>query len=367
MILAAHSAPPGSTKLNYSPWLFLDAAHILFQTAKSRVYRKKPSKSQPSEPSSIGLPDTLEPSLEEQPKWNVLAEILVEIEQDMYSNPITQGDSNNSILIMCSDQQTCRQIREYLDTMHSRNHIIAEENPDNDEENGEENKPSGEFMMQRKLGAYIQWKRNLPKINDHLYGAKPKQKEQTPQVRPPSNTFREYQSHGRAPPNKRRRIRGGSATASTLSRAPQGSVQVETGEPQESTLLENAPELANSGEDQGQTDNAIADDLENMEDYYELYDMNDLLLVHAYGGDMDEHILEETRPRYIVMYEPDSAFIRRVEVYRSSHTDRNVRVYFMYYGGSVEEQKYLSAVRREKDAFTKLIKEKGVCFHPSSL
>jgi len=31
----------------------------------------------------------------------------------------------------------------------------------------------------------------------------------------------------------------------------------------------------------------------------------------------------------------------------------------MYYGGSVEEQTYLSVVRREKDAFTKLIREKG--------
>lgn len=85
---------------------------------------------------------------------------------------------------------------------------------------------------------------------------------------------------------------------------------------------------------------------------------------------MDEHVLEELRPRYIIMYEPDAAFIRRVEVYRSSHQERNVRVYFMYYGESVEEQRYLSAVRREKDAFTKLIHERGVstdykhhCFH----
>jgi DNA excision repair protein ERCC-4 len=30
----------------------------------------------------------------------------------------------------------------------------------------------------------------------------------------------------------------------------------------------------------------------------------------------------------------------------------------MHYGGSVEEQRYLSAVRKEKDAFTRLIKEK---------
>jgi len=96
-----------------------------------------------------------------------------------------------------------------------------------------------------------------------------------------------------------------------------------------------------------------------MEDFYELYEMKDLVIVHAYDGDQDEHVLEEVKPRYIIMYEPDAAFIRRVEVYRSSHNDRNVRLYFMFYGGSVEEQRYLSAVRKEKDAFTRLIKEKA--------
>lgn len=105
----------------------------------------------------------------------------------------------------------------------------------------------------------------------------------------------------------------------------------------------------------------VAFDPLNKEDAaYELYEMKDLVLVHPYNGDMDDQLLTETKPRYIVMYEPDPAFIRRVEVYRSSHTDRNVRVFFLYYGGSVEEQRYLSAVRREKDAFTRLIRERGV-------
>ena len=87
--------------------------------------------------------------------------------------------------------------------------------------------------------------------------------------------------------------------------------------------------------------------------------MSDVVVIHAYEGDQDEHVLEETRPKYVIMYEPDAAFIRRVEVYRSSHSDRNVRVYFLYYGGSVEEQRYLAAVRREKDCFTRLIKERA--------
>lgn len=35
----------------------------------------------------------------------------------------------------------------------------------------------------------------------------------------------------------------------------------------------------------------------------------------------------------------------------------------MYYGNSIEEQKYLAAVRKEKDSFTKLIQEKGVTIY----
>jgi hypothetical protein len=48
------------------------------------------------------------------------------------------------------------------------------------------------------------------------------------------------------------------------------------------------------------------------------------------------------------------------KVYRASHPDREVRVYFMIYDNSVEEQRYLSSIRQEKEAFEKLIREKSV-------
>lgn len=35
-------------------------------------------------------------------------------------------------------------------------------------------------------------------------------------------------------------------------------------------------------------------------------------------------------------------------------------MYFLVYKDSVEEQRYLSEIRREKDAFVRLIEEKGV-------
>ena len=48
------------------------------------------------------------------------------------------------------------------------------------------------------------------------------------------------------------------------------------------------------------------------------------------------------------------------QVYRSSRPGCPLRVYFMMYTGSVEEQRYLTTLRMEKEAFEYLIKEKAV-------
>ena len=53
---------------------------------------------------------------------------------------------------------------------------------------------------------------------------------------------------------------------------------------------------------------------ENTDDYFELYDNEDLVLVIPYDGDMDDRVLEEMSPRFVVMYEPHPSFTRRVEV-----------------------------------------------------
>ncbi|RYC60652.1 hypothetical protein CHU98_g5566 [Xylaria longipes] len=310
-IHAAHSPQPGSTRQNQSPWLFLDAANTIFGTAKQRVYAA--SKAMVNARSSV---DSLRPVLEEQPKWSLLAEILEEIDRDLYFEPAMRGDSNQTILIMCSDAATCRQLRDYLQTMHVQPKTDENPNPKK-----EDHKPSASFMMRRKLRNYLNWKREFAKVNHEL-------------------------------------VRGGGvAGATTTGRTANGSVAQYFEKPAEvADLMEEVQMLE---EEAHQKADIVADPLEDMDEYFELYDMQDLVVVHAYDGDQDEHVLEEVRPRYIIMYEPDASFIRRVEVYRSSHNDRNVRVYFMFYGGSVEEQRYLASVRREKDCFTKLIKERA--------
>lgn len=348
-ILAAHQPPPGSNRQNQSPWLFLDAANTIFETAKRRVYTGKPVDGE-APGASGALPDSLRPVLEEQPKWAVLADVLEEIERDVYFNPGLRDDSNGTTLIMCSDQGTCRQLKEYLQNMHVFPSKTEEEDDDEMNEDAEV-KPSATFIMRRKLRNYLNWKRDFARVSASLFTENQKALEGFTDQKG-ANGYR-----GKGPPNKRRRVRGGSAAAAGGGRSVNSSMQI--AEDKESQVASLLAEIQPNEGDGAQKDEIAVDSLDDMEDYFELYDMNDLVVVHPYDGDMDEHVLEEVRPRYVVMYEPDAAFIRRVEVYRSSHDDRNVRVYFMYYGGSVEEQRYLSAVRREKEAFTRLIKEKG--------
>jgi DNA excision repair protein ERCC-4 len=344
-ILAAHTPPPGSTRQNQSPWLFLDAAHTIFDTAKRRVYTGKTDDKSSGDGAHL---DTLHPVLEEQPKWALLAEVLEEIDRDLYFNPVLRDDSNGTILIMCTDTATCRQLREYLQNMHVKTGVNED-----DVEDEAKSTPSAAFMLRRKLRDYLKWKKEFAKISAALFAENQKALNGASDARGGSNSS----YRGKAPPNKRRRVRGGGSAGSAPTRAANGSILAAEDKPlQVATLLS---EIRPTDAEALQKAEVLADPLDDMEDFYELYDMKDLVVIHAYDGDSDDHILEEVKPRYVIMYELDPAFIRRVEVYRSSHNDRNVKVYFMYYGGSVEEQRYFSSVRREKDAFSRLIKERA--------
>ncbi|KAL7796511.1 MUS38-like protein [Trichoderma ceciliae] len=363
-IHAAHSPPPGSTRQSQSPWLFLDAAQAIFDTARRRVYSASPkSVSQSGE--NI---DALRPVLEELPKWGILAEVLEEIDRDHFFEPKVRDDSNGGILIMCSNTDTCRQLRDYLQTMHVKSRadkdrlpVADDDDPKFDFERAraqeEAHKPSANFMLRRKLRNYLRWRRQFAQVSASLFAENQKALNSAADSRPGhGGSLR----GGKAPANKRRRMRGGGNAGSmaTYGRADNGSIAQYFEKPGEVAGLMAEVQITEE-EALQQKDDIVADPLEDMEDYYQLYEMQDLVAVHAYDGDQDEHVLEEVKPRYIIMYEPDASFIRRVEVYRSSHNDRNVRVYFLYYGGSVEEQRYLSSVRREKDAFAKLIKERA--------
>ncbi|BFZ58540.1 DNA repair protein RAD16 [Savitreella phatthalungensis] len=330
-VFETNSADSRVARQNQAPWLFLDAADTIFALARDRVYSTKSG----NKPAIGVLPSIqdLDLQLEEQPKWEQLAEILQEINAETFLNPPTDS-ATGAVLIMCSDHRTCVQVRQYLETM---NHARSSDNP--------EAEASGKQLLRRKFREYVSWKDSFRKLTAEMARERQLEEEAREAQRRGAPSALRHSARG-PPPNKRRRVRGGaSSTPQRGAIMPGGNAIVD--------LQELATKLA---EEEDRDEVIVVDD---NDDPYELLDLDDLVLVLPFDGDMDDRLLDEVRPRHIIMYELDAAFIRRIERYRSTYRDVNLRTYFMFYGGSVEEQRYLSAVRKEKDAFTKLIKEKA--------
>ena len=80
--------------------------------------------------------------------------------------------------------------------------------------------------------------------------------------------------------------------------------------------------------------------------------------IFVYAHERRVNVLNHIQPSFVVMYDPDAAFIRELEVYKAQHPDAPLKVYFMVYDTSLEEQKYLSSIKRESAAFEHLIRTK---------
>ncbi|KAI4798028.1 hypothetical protein KUCAC02_024687 [Chaenocephalus aceratus] len=93
-----------------------------------------------------------------------------------------------------------------------------------------------------------------------------------------------------------------------------------------------------------------------------------LTVIHPLKGLTDPHsltrVLHEVEPSFVVLYDAEISFVRQLEIYKASRPGKTLRVYFLIYGGSTEEQKYLTALSREKKAFEHLIREKATMVIP---
>ncbi|ODQ65880.1 hypothetical protein NADFUDRAFT_82819, partial [Nadsonia fulvescens var. elongata DSM 6958] len=364
-ILAANSPIPGSLRQNQSPWLFMDAADTIFTTGKERVFkdlRGKQGKGYSRE--------NIVPVLEELPKWEQIARILDEI-------TIERSHSSNfhgPILLMCRERKTARQIKEFLRSMKEEKGRMANEDSST---YSECSGYSAEKMMKRKLNDYLSWKDGFLMVSKVIMSEQVnayKETQNNPLMVGKSNnsengTFT-LPSTTRAPPQKRRRVRGGLANAGGDRPISKTTEYVTIDDNTETLDALKDRESPGSSDDDLRDPGDESDDLieikdttEELEsellDQFELLEMDDLIIVQNYNNETDDMVLEELQPSAIIMYEPDPSFIRRVEVYRASSPSKFVKVYFMYYGLSVEEQGYLGAVRKEKDSFTKLIREKA--------
>nr|CDI54021.1 related to RAD1-component of the nucleotide excision repairosome [Melanopsichium pennsylvanicum 4] len=399
ILASSTTTSKGTTRQNQSAWLFMDAANVIFHEAKRRVYiwnearaqqitsegehdyvddeealrqaetgQRPESGRRPAGP----VPPEVEPVLEEHPKWQLLQAVLDEVEQEIhFSVDASDPAAGNTILIMCESERTSMQLRQIISTM--------DECPSGS---------PGTKLMQQLLRSYFLWKGGLGKLNSEQKEgqgnpdprAASKESEVAPSKTGPINEALKrklaYEKGQQSSANKRRRQRGGSSAqyaAGRFSSATDAAGQA--GFQAEAARVTDFIASATNGEENGSTTMDASMDGEHIFDeidevefdaFFGMLSMENLVVVRSYRGDQDDKVLQELRPRFVIMYDPDPAFVRRVEVYRSTNPGVGVRVYFLIYADSVEEQRYLSALRREKESFERLIREKSMMALPLS-
>ncbi|WAQ81081.1 hypothetical protein PtA15_1A419 [Puccinia triticina] len=401
---------------NESPWLFTSAADTIFSVAKNRVYlktqdpQKQAAGTDSNEISLLAdgptaeeeeamreieeipyhaaeragknvpdskfasetwgwLPQGIEPVLENQPKWQLLKDVLKEIEENLYQaaeDGIVASDESNAVLIMCSSASTCSVLKEYLATQHTPSDPKYGTRP----------------MMKRRLGDYFFWKRTVGQMSRNLQqgSSGPSSKSTAADDQTLNAALKRKTEYQRKASylNKRRRVRGASNAANSGNSRDNPVDLSKPNDPE--TVEKEAIEVADLFDSMTsattfQNESTVTDEVTEVlttDDFdaadfvahFDMLSMNDLVVIQVYLGDEDDSVLEELRPRHVIMYEPDVGFIRRVECFRLRHPELNVKPYFLMYSESVEEQRYLSNIRREKESFERLIRENSTMVIP---
>jgi len=256
-------------------WVFLDSAETLFITAKERVFAAIEA-SAPKKKKKDGIEGH---GIEENPKWNIISEILSEIREEMSELMVVEednvdagdqeqedrGEMEEVALIITKDERTGNQIRDYLELGSQR--LLAR-------------------MYNKALG----------------------------------------EKHGR--------IEG---------------------------FNDQQPPVENKNKGIGKSSTRVKEkDAEKKEFEKGMRGLR----TEVYGLESSSHLqnwtlLQDLAPRYIILYDADVSFVRQIEVFQANHPKLHIRVYFVMYKGSIEEQAYLTVLKREKEAFEKLIAEKS--------
>ncbi|EFN55307.1 hypothetical protein CHLNCDRAFT_134272 [Chlorella variabilis] len=78
----------------------------------------------------------------------------------------------------------------------------------------------------------------------------------------------------------------------------------------------------------------------------------------------DVMALWEAAPGYVVVYDPDVAFTRHLELYKAARPGQPLCVYLLRYEDSFEMDRYQAAVARERQVFESLIRNKEIMILP---
>ncbi|UPR03543.1 DNA repair endonuclease XPF [Chloropicon primus] len=317
-----------------SIWLFLDDAHVIFDEAKKRVYKfvrddsggEKKKKGKGGAPQATGSQHKVVPVLEQPSKWEHLKQVLEEIQQDRskmlqgIDDVRDRGDDGGGssmypILVLTQENLVATQLQHFV--------LMG-----------------GEAIMNDAFNLYLAW-RNLSTKGNQAKGSK----------------------------NPRDKGKGKNSDYSLRMTGAAGvSMRHEDQALQNAAPVEKKRKRAAKGK---------VIDLEEEEDPRGTPWLMEGVHFYALEGRELELELHRIKPSFVVLYDQSPSAIRQLEVYsattlhemRASNCEteghsRLLRIYMLFYAESLEQQKFCTAVDRERKVFKSLIEQKAVMMAP---
>lgn len=319
----------------HSDWIYEPPAADLFSIARSRVFQmnnnKRPTKKKKNSDgaeSSEQLPKyTL--NLEQNPKWGVLKEILNEI----FIKIKQKKENSNRVLVLVRDISTCNLIQEYL-------------------------KFGGKVMLENRWKNYLNRKSFLKKTK--WYSKSSTRSMSTRQNKNTSTSKTKLTGRrNRKDPTQKTiidllQVKSETETSESDEILDDNSEKKEEEEEEETEIIvkeEKQENIVSMENDENSKD--IFEEIKNC--FQVVEEPN--VIVQPYGN---KRVLDEIMPKYIILYDPDVGFIRQLETYQALHPKIRLKIYFMLYEESVEEQQYLTVLNKENQAFDALIRAREV-------
>ncbi|XP_068161430.1 DNA repair endonuclease XPF [Antennarius striatus] len=310
-----------------SGWLFLDSSTSMFVNARARVYRIPESKKKlkggadAEKKSSSVSAIKREMVLEKSPKWEALTEVLQEIEKENTNSQHEPGP----VLICASDDRTCAQLQQYI--RHGSDWLLNR-------------------LYTRTIGKRDPAAAAALELDSHKH-VKGNSKKGVKGKEPAKKKNTKFTKCKKRPSLTLTQMVGKEETDAAVVMGSSGD---------EDELMERDE----SEEEQLKLD--LSSD-----SYYGIL-KEPLTVLHPLKGLTDPHsltrVLQEVEPSFVVLYDAEVSFVRQLEIYKANRPGKPLRVYFLIYGGSTEEQKYLTSLSKEKKAFEHLIREKATMVIP---
>lgn len=350
--------------MSNSGWTLLSAAEQIFKLSKERVFNKK---------------EEFEP--EPCPKWKTLSEILrVEIPSDiksMIQDERFQFDRDKPIrvLVLCNDARTCYQLNQYLTQGLERTLFwTAMQN---------------EVSVQKLSSKYKSVSGGSGIVKDAM---NVKQVKLNPDKPSTSTALQKTEKVPLVMSMMKTRKRNGDATDESSKGEPSKASELDqesSNDAQGEEYFKDSYVLTMTQKIDGNESFSAADfDLtqaENVEfemcsDLLDHLDVTSVMsnmqkptvCIQTFRSDRDrassmEQTLHEMTPDYIVLYNSNVTAIRQIEIFEARlqrHPKRRLKVFVLMHSKTVEEQSFLTNLRREKKAFELLIETKRTMVVP---